>query len=32
MVLILPNKFKGMNEGFLVSIVGCFIHIRMKYE
>ena len=26
MVLILPNKFKGMNEGFLVSIVGCFIY------
>ena len=24
MVLILPNKFKGMNEGFLVSIVGWF--------
>ena len=26
MVLILPNKLKGMNESFWFSIVGCFIY------
>ena len=31
MVLILPNKLKGMNEGFLVFHCWLF-HIRMKYE
>ena len=31
MVLILPNKLKGMNEGFLVFRCWLF-HIRMKYE
>ena len=31
MVLILPNKLKGMNEGFLVFHCWLF-HIRMKYK